>query len=286
MKKLLFIIPTLIAAVAISQAVPVTGSLTGTMPTALVGPAGSSSSGVSGAAPTNVTASPWPYTALVSFTAPTPPAGLKITSYTAVAVNAAWLRGTAWVSPIMIQGGNPGFPNATFTVAATYSDGTTSPASMPSNALATSAGTVNSTSPSVYANGKFYWTGDYSFGASVVYTDTTGKPSAQYDVEFCTPSQGGWQPYAPNATYDVTPYHFMYIDLKPTVAGKTWDLQFVKIGDVPVGVTILIDGRGTYGPAPQAGVWATYKIPLSALGVGPGLALMPTLALLLTPREP
>ncbi|MGO9934434.1 MAG: hypothetical protein ACLPV8_21820 [Steroidobacteraceae bacterium] len=251
MEKLLSIISTQIAAVAIS------------------GPA--SAQAPNGAAPTNVTASPWPYTALISFTAPTPPAGLKITSYTAVGVNAAWLRGTAWVSPIMIQGGNPGFSNATFTVAATYSDGTTGPASAPSNAVATSAGTVNSTSPRVYANGEFYWTGDYSFGASVAYTDTTGNPSAQYDVKFCTPSQGGWQPYAPNATYDLTPYRFMYIDLKPTVAGKTWDLQFVKIRDVPVGVTILIDATGTYGPAPRAGVWATYKIPLSALGVGPGL---------------
>jgi hypothetical protein len=35
----------------------------------------------------------------------------------------------------------------------------------------------------------------------------------------------------------------------------------------------LADSSGKYGPAPQAGVWASYKIPLADLGVPPGTPL-------------
>jgi hypothetical protein len=54
--------------------------------------------------------------------------------------------------------------------------------------------------------------------------------------------------------------------MKPTVANQAAQVYFVKVGDIPVGV-VVNPFNGKYGPAPQAGVWGTYKIPLSDLGV-------------------
>jgi hypothetical protein len=257
MKKPLIIVLTLIAAAAVSQTVAV----------------GSSSRG-SGAAPTNVTASPWPYTALVFFTAPIAPSGKTITGYTAAGVTAPWIHGSAPASPVMVQGGDAGWNGnaVAFSVVAAFSDGTTSPASNPSNAVHTSGGSSPTTSPNVYVGGVFNWEGDYDFGGAMHYADMTGNPSAKYDLQWCTPpgSQGGWLPFAPQNTYDLTPYKYMNLDLKPTTAGKTWDISFFQIGDVLVNAPAVIDASGTYGPAPQPGVWATYKIPLSVMRVGPG----------------
>ena len=233
-----------------------------------------SGNGGADAAPTNVSASPWPYTALVFFTAPTPPSGKSIANYTATGVTAAWIHGSAPTSPIMVQGGDPGWSGnaVAFSVVARFSDGSTSAASIPSNAVRTTAGSRPTASPNVYLNGVFNWEGDYDFGGTMNYADATGNPSGKYDLKWCTPagSQGGWLPFAPQNTYDLTPYKYMNLDLKPTAAGKTWDISFFQIGDVLVDSPAMIDASGTYGPAPQPGVWATYKIPLSAMGVGPG----------------
>jgi hypothetical protein len=38
----------------------------------------------------------------------------------------------------------------------------------------------------------------------------------------------------------------------------------VKVGDVPVGIYLDVSN---YGPAPVKGQWATYTVPLAALGV-------------------
>jgi len=258
MKPLLIVAQVLIAAAAISQAAA----------------ASDPSSRTSGAAPTHVTASPWPYTALVFFTAPIAPAGMTITSYTATGVTAPWIHGSGPSSPVMVQGGDPGWNgnSIAFSVVARFSDGSTSPASTASNAVLTTAGSRPTTSPNVYVGGVFNWEGDYDFGGVMNYAGATANPSAKYDLEWCTPpgSQGGWLPFAPQNTYDLTPYKYMNLDLKPTTAGKTWDISFFQIGDVLVDSPAVIDARGTFGPAPQPGVWATYKIPLSVMGVGPG----------------
>ena len=235
--------------------------------------------GSSGPAPGGATAVAWPYTALVSFTPPAAIEGKTVTAYTVTATNAAWIAGSAPASPVMVQGGNPGWGGAksAFTVTATYSDGTTSPASAASNAVVPTAGSGPSTSPNVYVNGVFYWEGDYSYGGAVSYADATGDPESNaagpgpYDVMF-TSTGGGWQPYSPTNSYDLTGYRYLQIDLKPTTSGKTWIVYFEKVGDIPAGgqVTLPSDANGTYGPAPVVGQWATYKIPLVNMNVGPG----------------
>ncbi len=230
-----------------------------------------SSATASGAAPTNVVATSWPYTALVSFT---PPAsnGKTITSFTVTAVNAPWITGTAPASPVMAYGGGEGWSGAKyqFTVVANYSDGTVSPASAPSNAVGTSGGGPTNL---VYSGGVFYWEGDYSYQGTAAYADTTGDPvGGPYDVMLTSTAQGGWQPWSPGANFDLSPYLYLQFDLKPTVAGEHWSVYFENVGDVYTGATVGVpsDANGTYGPTPVVGQWATYKVPLSGMNVGPG----------------
>jgi hypothetical protein len=126
----------------------------------------------------------------------------------------------------------------------------------------------------VFTNGVFSWEGDYSYSASANYRDTSGGPeNGPYDIEISVWSQGGgFQPYAGNVvpTYDLEAGSFGYIsmDLKPTINGQTWRLSAISRlppGDVyPWAATSITE----YGPAPQVGKWATYKIPLSALSIG------------------
>jgi hypothetical protein len=242
----------------------------------------SSESGVG--APTKVRASAWPYTALIDFTPSAAPAGKTIVSYTASGVTSGYIAGTASAPPIMVQGGSPGWGGSAqwFSVVANYSDGTSSASLGTSNAVTPSAGFGNSTSPNVYVNGVFYWMGDYNYSGTSAYCDKTGDPQGDSagpgpcDVMFVNGNgqHGGWQPYVPNGKFDLSAYNYMYVDLKPTQAGASWNMYYEKVGDVGVGVQITLpaDANGTYGPAPQPGVWATYKIPLKNLNVGPQTA--------------
>ncbi len=118
----------------------------------------------------------------------------------------------------------------------------------------------------VYYDGKFDWPGDYSFVAVPDYQDTSGEPlSGAYDIKVSiTSAWGGWLPYALNWNFNSAPYTKLTFALKPTVANQVWNVYFVKVGDVPVG--IYIDPT-QYGPKPVVGQWATYTIPLSVLGV-------------------
>jgi len=227
----------------------------------------STSTGTVPGAPTNVTVTPWPYTGLISFTPPANSGASPITSYTVTAVGASWIHGTGPGSPIMVQGDPLG--NNTFTVTATNAQGT-GPASAASNAATSTGGTSNL----VYSNGVFYWEGDYSLGHAV-YADTTGDPvGGPFDVMFVSPGNGYWQPWAPGMSIDLSGYNYLNVDLKPTIANKEWGVVCFKVGDVQIGTAISLpaDANGTYGPTPQVGVWATYKIPLKTLGVGPGTA--------------
>ena len=118
----------------------------------------------------------------------------------------------------------------------------------------------------VYYNGTYDWPLDYSFDVNVDYADTSGAPlSGPHDIKVTlTSAWGGWLPIAQNWDFNSAPYTKLTFALKPTVANQKWDVYFVRVGDVPVG--IYIDPT-QYGPAPVVGKWATYTIPLSALGV-------------------
>ena len=124
----------------------------------------------------------------------------------------------------------------------------------------------------VYYNGVFNWGGDYSFAASISYNDTSGVPlSGAADIAVTiTGSYGAWQPFAggtvPMWNFNDNGYTYLTFALKPTVANQQAQIYFMKVGDIPVGIDID-PFSGKYGPAPKAGVWATYKIPLSDLGV-------------------
>ena len=118
----------------------------------------------------------------------------------------------------------------------------------------------------IYAHGRFRWAGDFSYSAHISYTDRSGHaPGGFSDIAVSlTGPWGAWQPYAQRFSFDSRPYRSLTFALKPTVAHQRWSCQFVKIGDVPVGISVNV---ARYGPAPVAGRWATYTIPLSALGV-------------------
>lgn len=119
----------------------------------------------------------------------------------------------------------------------------------------------------------FYWGGDWSDGTTKCYGDTTGHPvGGQYDLMVSTPGGGAWLPWPSTLNFDASPYEYVQLDLKPTKSNTTWFVQFVAIGDVaiPATATLPSDAHGTYGPAPVVGQWATYRIPLKNLNVGPG----------------
>jgi hypothetical protein len=118
----------------------------------------------------------------------------------------------------------------------------------------------------VYYDGKFDWPGDYSFVATPDYQDTSGEPlSGPYDIKVTlNGSWGGWLPYALNWTFNSSPYTKLTFALKPTVENQKWNVYFVKIHDVPIGIYV---DPSNYGPAPEVGKWGVYTIPLKDLGV-------------------
>jgi hypothetical protein len=118
----------------------------------------------------------------------------------------------------------------------------------------------------VYHDGVFAWPGDYSFVAVPDYRDTSGVPlSGKYDVKVTVTSPwGGWQPFATNWVFDTTPYNYLRFALKPTVANQTAQVYFMLVGDKPVGNGV---DPFKYGPAPVAGQWNVYTIPLADIGV-------------------
>jgi hypothetical protein len=220
--------------------------------------------------PANVVAKAWPSQALVSFTLPAAPPGKSIVSFTATGAGAPWLTATAPTSPIMTQGGwSANSPN-NFTVHANYSDGTKSAESTTSNRVfPTLPPGTPSTSPYIYWNGVFYWGGDYSFGSDELegYVDTTGEPTNGADFRVQYSSSGGWQPFAPTNAFDLTPYKYLIFQWKSSVANDPLTITSEIVGDKIVGNAVVISDS-TYGPTPKAGVWGSYKVPLSVMGIG------------------
>jgi len=118
----------------------------------------------------------------------------------------------------------------------------------------------------VYHDGSFEWPGDYSYGLVPDYRDASGQPlSGKRDIRATLQGPwGGWQPYAANWSFDSRPYTRMTFALKPTVANQKWEIYFMKVGDIPVGISLDVT---KYGPPPVAGQWGVYTIPLADLGV-------------------
>ena len=124
----------------------------------------------------------------------------------------------------------------------------------------------------VYHDGFFAWGGDYSSGAVPNYHSTAGNPeSGGYDIAVTLTGRWGlWAPYAggtvPTWNFNDTGYNYIVLDLKPTVPNQVWTFYFMQVHDVQIigenGKQIVLN-IADYGPAPQVGVWATYKIPLS-----------------------
>lgn len=199
------------------------------------------------------------------------------TDYTATSGTLQWANNDAAAKTISVPVSNatPFTGTRSFKLALT---GPTGGAAVPSPGSAvgniTGSGTVSSGSTFwVYRNGVFNWGGDYSFAASANYHDTSGGPAGgTSDIAVTiTSAYGGYLPFAggtvPLWNFDDSPYNYLTFAIKPTVANQALQVYFVKVGDIPVGV-VVNPFNGKYGPtAPQPGVWSTYRIPLSDLGV-------------------
>lgn len=116
----------------------------------------------------------------------------------------------------------------------------------------------------VYQNGVFSWAGDYSFGATINYTDTTGSPTGAYDLSVVTSQGGGgWQPFAQGKQFDTRAFTKLTYCVRPLAANFIIGTGFAAIDDVPDGNIINIGPGTSYGPTPTYGAWGCYTIPLA-----------------------
>ena len=144
---------------------------------------------------------------------------------------------------------------------------------------------VCSAGPSwIYQNGVLSWPGDYSYEATINYSDTSGAPlSGLYDIMVSlTGTFGAWQPY-----YSATPYptsgspqifpvtgcNFVTFAIKPTIANDSFSvyLEYGPNYTIVAGKetfpqsTHVLTNTGTYGPANlPVGSWSVYKVPYTA----------------------
>jgi len=123
----------------------------------------------------------------------------------------------------------------------------------------------------VYQAGKFNWESDYSWNANINYFNTVGKAGGTCISVTITAPNGGFQPFAQGKKFDVSPYKYLTYSVKPTLANAIFATGFAAINDVPDGpqggVVVVSPGLTKYGPAPQIGVWGTYKVPLADFGL-------------------
>jgi hypothetical protein len=171
-----------------------------------------------------------------------------------------------WSGTEAVSGTHSVSPTATttYTLTCTGTGGSTTASDTVTVSATTSTPPASGTSW-VYYNGVFDWPGDYSYAATADYTDTSGAPlSGKYDIKVTTSPWGGWLPYAQNWNFNSVGYTKLTFSLKPTQANQTWNVYFVKVGDIPVGIYLDVLN---YGPKPVVGQWATYTVPLADLGV-------------------
>ena len=133
----------------------------------------------------------------------------------------------------------------------------------------------------VYQNGFSNWNNyDLSYGgvvgANENYASTAGSPQGgPFDISVFY-LNGGFQPasYGPQAPVDdleIGAFNYMVMDVNPgPTAG--YALQMGSESRLPPGDDGHWQGAGlnvfAYGPTPVANTWATYKIPLTAMGFG------------------
>ena len=176
--------------------------------------------------------------------------------------------GNGWSGALADSGNKSVSPTGTttYTVSCSGAGGTTqASAKVTVNSVTTPPPPTASGTSWVYYNGNFDWPGDFDFAATSNYHDTSGGPlSGLQDIQVVSSPYGGWLPYAQNWNFNSAPYTKLTFSLKPTRSGQTWQVYFVKVGDIPVGISINV---ADYGPTPVAGQWATYTVPLQALGV-------------------
>lgn len=129
-----------------------------------------------------------------------------------------------------------------------------------------------------YRNGKSAWgNNDLSYGSlQENYSSTAGSPQAgAYDVAVNF-INGGFQPAvappeAPMWDLEIGAFNYAVIDINPGSVVNNTHLGFGTVSRLPPG-----DVYGwhpsvnvyDYGPAPVANKWASYKIPLTTLGMG------------------
>ncbi len=146
----------------------------------------------------------------------------------------------------------------------------------------------------VYHGGVDYWTmAKNSYNGDVIYnpTDKAGSPQngAPCDIAVTLTNRANWwqpfsgQPFLHNMSpttwaMELGAFHYMTIDLKPTVSGQTWKLNIisrVSPGDNFNSAQIILGGADQkFGLQAQPGKWATYKVPfLNASGFANGSSL-------------
>ena len=108
------------------------------------------------------------------------------------------------------------------------------------------------------------------------YASTAGNPQGGlYDLQGSIPSGGGLNlvtgnPQAPVDDLNVGAFNYFTVDINPG-SSTNWTLMLGADTRLPPGDVYGWHGIPNvfaYGPAPVANTWATYKIPLSDIGVG------------------
>ncbi len=129
-----------------------------------------------------------------------------------------------------------------------------------------------------YQNGYSNWEDtnyDYNGGVSN-YSSTAGDPQGGlYDLQANASGGGGFNPVAgaPQAPFydlEIGAFNYYTIQINPG-SNANFQLFLSHVSRLPPGDVYgwnSINNVFAYGPAPIANTWATYKIPLSALGIG------------------
>jgi hypothetical protein len=129
-----------------------------------------------------------------------------------------------------------------------------------------------------YQNGYSNWEDtnyDYNGGESN-YSSTAGDPqSGLYDLQANASGGGGFNPVAgaPQAPFydlEIGAFNYYTIQINPG-SNTNFQLFLSHVSRLPPGDVYgwnSVANVFAYGPAPIANTWATYKVPLSALGIG------------------
>lgn len=196
--------------------------------------------------------------------------------YTSTSGALNWANGDAASKTISIPVSNttPFSGSKTLTVALSSPAGGAS-LSSPNSAVVTITGSQAAPAGSalwVYYNGIFNWGGDWSFAASLAYSDTAGGPiEGAFDIAVTSQKWGGWQPFVSancqsniSQCFNTLPYKYLIFSAKPTVANQIFDVGFMSSGDTPDGATIFDSSPYCSGASnPAVGQWESCKIPLS-----------------------